>query len=135
MSFTLTTATRGFIAVAALLAAIAIMLGAYASHGMADWASVKQIGYVELASQYQLFHAIALIVISLLREFHTSKLLLASQLCLLSGCLCFSGSLYYLVFTGSKLFVMITPMGGSLLIIGWLLIAFAMFFKGNKTRC
>lgn len=123
--------TRCYIFVAALLAASAIALGAYASHGMVNWASPKQVSYVELASQYQLFHALAIILISIVSEFLPSKRLRVSQFCFILGCVCFSGSLYYLAFSGSKLLVMITPLGGLALILAWLIAATAMFKKGK----
>jgi len=125
----LTHQSRCFIAVAALLGATAVMLGAYASHGMAAWATDKQVSYVQLAVQYQLFHAITLLLIASLSAFFPHRLLSASLWAFTLGILCFSGSLYYLVFVGSTLLALITPIGGLLLITAWLCVAMSMFFK------
>jgi len=128
----ITKQSRCFIAVAALLGATAVMLGAYASHGLSNWASPAQVSQVQIGAQYQLFHAITLLIISLLRSVIFSRLLSISLYCFALGTLCFSGSLYYLVFLGSKLLVLVTPLGGLLLIIAWLSVAAAMLFKQRK---
>jgi uncharacterized membrane protein YgdD (TMEM256/DUF423 family) len=108
------------------------MFGAYASHGLSTWASTAQVSQVQVAAQYQLFHAITLIVISLLNSMFTSRLLTISLYCFTLGTVCFSGSLYYLVFLGSKLLVLVTPLGGLLLILAWLFVAIAMLFTQRK---
>lgn len=130
----LTKQSRTFIAVAAFLGATAVVFGAYASHGLALWATLAQVSQVQLAAQYQLFHAITLLLIALLSSVFTlsarsQRLLTISQYCFTLGIFCFSGSLYYLVFLGSKLLVLITPIGGLLLILGWLFIVISMIFK------
>lgn len=121
--------SRFFIAVAGLLGATAVMFGAYASHGLSAWASPSQVSQVQLAAQYQLFHAITLLAVSLLNSIFFSRLLSVSLYCFSLGTLCFSGSLYYLVFFNSKSLVLVTPLGGLLLIFSWLLVASAMCFK------
>jgi len=125
----LTFQSRCFIVVAALLGATAVMLGAYASHGLASWASMQQVGYVQLAVKYQLFHTITLLMIALLSTFFPHRLLSISLWAFTLGTVCFSGSLYYLVFAGSPLLALITPLGGLLLITAWLCVAMSMFFK------
>ena len=128
----ITKQSRCFISIAALLGATAVMFGAYASHGLSTWASTAQVSQVQVAAQYQLFHAITLIVISLLNSMFTSRLLTISLYCFTLGTVCFSGSLYYLVFLGSKLLVLVTPLGGLLLIFAWLFVAIAMLFTQRK---
>ncbi|WP_025565593.1 DUF423 domain-containing protein [Psychromonas sp. SP041] len=128
----ITKQSRCFIAIAALLGATAVMFGAYASHGLSTWASTAQVSQVQVAAQYQLFHAITLIVISLLSSMFTSRLLTISLYCFTLGTVCFSGSLYYLVFLGSTLLVLVTPLGGLLLILAWLFVAIAMLFTQRK---
>lgn len=128
----LSTQSRCFIAIAALFGATAVMLGAYASHGMSAWATTAQISQVQLAAQYQLFHAISVLFVSLLSVVYASRLLSAALVCFSLGIICFSGSLYYLVLLGSKALVLVTPLGGLLLICAWLLVAVAMLIKPKK---
>ena len=123
----LTKQSRCFIAVAALLGATAVMLGAYASHGLANWASPAQVSQVQTAVHYQLFHVITLIIVATINSIVNSRLISASLYCFTAGIFCFSGSLYYLVFMASKSLVLVTPLGGLFLILAWLLLAFSMF--------
>ena len=130
----LSTASRCFIAVAAFFGATAVMFGAYASHGLSSWANEAQVSQVQLAAQYQLFHALALLGVALLSIFITQRpivrrLINVSLWCYSLGILCSSGSLYYLVFFGSKLLVLVTPLGGLLLICAWLCLGIAVLFK------
>ena len=125
----LSTQSRCFIVVAAFLGATAVIFGAYASHGLSAWATSVQVSQVQTAVQYQLFHAITLLVVVLINSLFAHRLLSLSLWLFTLGILCFSGSLYYLVFLGSKLLVLITPLGGLLLICAWLCIGIAMLFK------
>jgi len=128
----LSQSSRCFIAVAAFFALTAVVLGAYASHGLSVWAQAEQVSQVETAVQYQLFHAVSIIIVSLLVSIMPSRWLVVSQYCFTMGILCFSGSLYYLVFAGSKLLVLITPIGGLLLIVAWLMLLIAMLFNSHQ---
>lgn len=125
----LTSELRFFIAVAAFLGATAVMFSAYASHGLSSWATSVQIQQVQLAAQYQLFHAITILAVGSLLALFPARLLSISLYLFAAGVFCFSGSLYWLVFMGSKGLVLITPLGGLLLISAWLCVAMAMLFK------
>ena len=114
--------TRLFFVVSSLLGATGVGLGAYASHGLNAWATTQQVGYFQTAVNYQLLHAIALLGISILSIWITNRYLQVSQICMTVGTLFFSGSLYLYVVTGTKILGAITPIGGLLFIIAWLLI-------------
>ncbi len=118
----LNTRVQLLLVLAALFGATGVALGAYGSHGLSRWASPTQIGYFQLAVTYQLLHSIALLAISILSIWITNRYLLASQICMSLGILFFSGSLYLYVLSGHKILGVITPVGGLLLIIAWLLI-------------
>ncbi|MGB5445411.1 MAG: DUF423 domain-containing protein [Psychromonas sp.] len=119
----ITNVTRLFLIIASLLGATGVALGAYASHGLSAWASSAQIEYFQLAVTYQLFHAIALLVVCVLSFFISSSFLIASKIAFVLGIFLFSGSLYLYVMTGTKILGMLTPIGGLLLIIAWCLVA------------
>ncbi|MEO6519866.1 MAG: DUF423 domain-containing protein [Pseudoxanthomonas sp.] len=97
----------------ALLAALAVALGAYASHGVAD-AQVQSS--LQIATIYAFGHGVALAALSA----GTSRSLgRAGLYLLLLGTLLFSGSLALsaLAQLGPKL----APVGGICLMLGWLL--------------
>ena len=93
--------------------------------------SHQQIEYFQLAVTYQLLHAITLVGVSMAAVFIHSRLIRISQLAFVLGISFFSGSLYLYVFTGTKVLGMITPIGGLLLIIAWLLFAASLIRKSS----
>lgn len=117
----------------ALLGAIGVALGAYASHGLSSWASPAQVDHFQLAVTYQLLHAITLLTVSTLGLFRLNRWLISSQISFVLGILFFSGSLYLYVFTGIKMLGMITPIGGLLLICAWLMFAVSIIRNGAKS--
>lgn len=123
--------TRLFFIVASLLGASGVAFGAYASHGLAAWATLKQIEYFQLAVTYQLFHAITLLAVCILSLFITNAFLFASKIAFVLGIVLFSGSLYLYVLTGTKILGAITPIGGLFLIVAWLLIALCLLTHKN----
>ena len=128
--------TRLFFVVSALLGATGVGLGAYASHGLNAWATTQQVGYFQTAVNYQLLHAIALLAISILSIWLENRYLFVSQICMTIGTLFFSGSLYLYVITGTKILGAITPIGGLLFIIAWLLIIPAVLTNQKReTTC
>ncbi|WP_232772589.1 DUF423 domain-containing protein [Psychromonas sp. Urea-02u-13] len=122
-----------FLVLAALLGATGVALGAYASHGLASWATPEQVEYFQLAVNYQLLHAITLLAVSIVGLFITNRWLIISQISFVLGITFFSGSLYLYVFTGTKMLGMITPIGGLLLMIAWLM--FAISIIRNSSKC
>jgi len=107
---------------AALFGFLAVALGAFGAHGLED--TLKAHGTVEIwktASQYHLIHAVVLLVLGLFSGEESMSRYAWSSFML--GVLIFSGSLYVLSVTGMRWLGAITPIGGLLLLIGWLLTA------------
>jgi len=102
---------RAVAALAAIYCAAAVALGAYASHGLSGQPQI----WVETAVAYLLPHALALF---LLAQTASGKLRRAALFVLLIGVTLFAGSLI-----GAALWqwpTRLAPVGGSLLILGWL---------------
>ncbi len=108
---------------AALMALCAVVMGAFASHALKNTLSSKALDWVETAAQYQMYHALALLALAcIVLQAGRS---LVSSLCgysFIMGIFGFSGSLYALAFGGPKVLVYVTPVGGLLLILGWILL-------------
>jgi len=125
---------RWFLVAAALLAASGVALGAYAAHGLAD--RLASLGYAEDASKridwfrtgvrYQLYHALGLMLVTLLAANRSGAFRLAA-LAFLVGILLFSGSLYTMTFAPEqwKKLGAIVPLGGLSFIAGWIVVAYA----------
>lgn len=118
--------TRIFLAIASVLGGISVILGAFASHALKDRLSDRALEIWETGTKYQMYHALALILIALLiTRLPASTPLLVAGYAFIAGILLFSGSLYALSLSGIKWLGAITPLGGVAFIIGWICLAVA----------
>ncbi|MFB9886447.1 DUF423 domain-containing protein [Balneatrix alpica] len=120
--------TQGWIVLAAALNGfLAVALGAFAAHGLKARLDAYSLQIINTAAHYQLVHAVALLALAWLLQQHPqlSGLLRWQASCWIVGVVLFSGSLYLLGMTGIKWLGAITPLGGLLLLAGWLLLAWA----------
>ncbi len=111
-------------AAGALLAAAGVALGAFGTHGLRDMLGAAELGWWQTAVQYQMWHAVGLVALGAApgRGTGTPALLLGA------GTLIFSGTLYAMALTGWRWLGMVTPVGGALMIAGWLLAAWKLWF-------
>lgn len=117
-----------FIIAGAINAALAVALGAFGAHALKEKLSERYLAIWETAVQYQMFHAIGLLVIGVLVG--TAILNATTQLnwagyLILAGTIIFSGSLYALSLSGVGVLGAITPIGGVLFIAGWIMLIVA----------
>jgi len=122
----------------AIAAALAVVLGAFAAHGLDGFllqkydgvtkivhgqeipGAVKYMADFKTAAEYQMFHGLALLAVGLLALHRRSSALNWAGKFFLIGILLFSGSLYLLVLTGVRMLGAITPFGGVAFILGWI---------------
>ena len=109
-----------FLIFAAVLGATAVMLGAFAAHGLRGKLADNLFNAFETGVTYQFYHALALLALALWIKQSNSPWLIASGYLWLAGVILFSGSLYAMALTGIKWFGPITPIGGLLFILGWI---------------
>ena len=119
---------------ASILGMLAIILGAFASHGLKALISIESLQTFETGVRYQMYHAIVLLFIGMTSVFNvkTKKLLF---FLIVIGVLLFSGSIYGLATNELTAFDFkkigfITPVGGLLMILTWAL----MFLKFLKIK-
>jgi uncharacterized membrane protein YgdD (TMEM256/DUF423 family) len=112
---------------AGLFGAVAVAAGAYASHGLAAVRDPHAVDLWKTASQYQMVHALAILVVAVARfPMPGAKgWLAASGLCFAIGGLLFPGALYALGWFGPSAMGAVAPVGGLAFIIGWLLAGLA----------
>ena len=116
------------IRIAALFGASGVVLGAFGAHGLkAVLAANQTVEVWHTASLYHLVHAVALLGVALaaLGGVAPGRALARAADCWLAGTVLFSGSLYVMALGGPRWLGPITPVGGVLLIAGWILVAFA----------
>lgn len=107
---------------------VAVGLGAFGAHGLQPKLSERMFEIYQTGVQYHMIHAIAIILIAIVSDRLGNPALLAwSGWLMLLGILFFSGSLYILSISGVKILGAITPIGGVLFIVGWLLLALSAY--------
>ncbi len=109
---------------AVVFALLGIVLGAFGAHSLEAVLSADKLASFEVGIRYQMYHALALLFLSLI-TLNNKKAVQQSFVLMLLGVSLFSGSIYVLAFTQVWNFspgalVFLTPLGGALLIIGWL---------------
>ncbi len=115
--------SRALAVAGALFAALGVAAGAFGAHALRDLVPTTDLAIWETAVRYQLFHALALLFVG----FSSAARLMVPGLLFALGTVVFSGSLYLLVLTDTRWLGAITPIGGLLLILGWLLCAWKLW--------
>ncbi|MTJ81042.1 MAG: DUF423 domain-containing protein [Telmatospirillum sp.] len=113
--------SRLWLAIGGLSGAMAVGFGAYAAHGLAD--NPQATLWVEKACRYQMYHALALVLVSILQRDGGRLTALAGGL-FVAGTLFFCGALYALALTSLSV-AWVAPYGGSSFILGWLALVLA----------
>lgn len=110
----------------ALLAFLGVALGAFGAHALKDkFPEPRYEQHWNTAVQYQMYHALGMLFVSILsteRLMGPSNLLEWAAYLMFVGVIFFSGSLYVLSVTGVKKLGAITPIGGMLFLIAWVLV-------------
>lgn len=123
--------TRHWIATAALFGFLAVALGAFAAHGLEGRIPADRLAVFKTSAQYQMYHALALLAVGLLKLKLGTKQLDSAAWAFTAGIFLFSGSLYLLAVTGVRWLGAITPLGGLAFLTGWTLLGITMFRKDD----
>jgi uncharacterized membrane protein YgdD (TMEM256/DUF423 family) len=125
---------KGWIVVAALSAATAIAVGAFAAHGLDlnTEAGRKARDWLQTGSQYEMIHALAILAVASLSGRLNGKLAVTAQVLFLLGSVLFPGALYSLAFNGPRWFGAVAPIGGLAFIAGWISLAAAALMKSER---
>lgn len=134
----------------AILAALAVVFGAFGAHGLEPRldivygdqeksivghivpATYKYLQDFKTGAEYHMYHALGLLALGIAagQQSQVCRSHRVAAWCFLLGIILFSGSLYVLVLSGIRWLGAITPIGGTLMVVGW--IAFAIGSTGTK---
>src|SRR5690606_26035030 len=111
-----------------------VILGAFGAHAFKKILPAEKLASFETGVKYQMYHALLLIIIGLFLQFQ-STFEKSAAWCIITGTFVFSVSIYLLSFADHwgvnlKWLGPITPLGGLMMIIGWILLT-AYFWKSN----
>ncbi|ETP70138.1 membrane protein [Planococcus glaciei CHR43] len=117
-----------FLIAGAVNALLSVAFGAFGAHLLEGRVADKYLDTWQTAVQYQMFHAIGLMVVGILMSsslIGTLGSLSWAGYLMLAGIIIFSGSLYVLSLTGISILGAITPIGGVAFIAGWIMLIVA----------
>jgi uncharacterized membrane protein YgdD (TMEM256/DUF423 family) len=131
---------KSLFTLASIIMAFAILLGAFGAHGLSSKLNLQQINSFETAVRYQIIHALALLIISVVYNQLPSVITRWITYLMITGIIFFSGSIYFIT-TGhlmhqsyAAVVWWVTPLGGLLLIVSWLLLAFSVIKSKSSLR-
>jgi len=125
------------LAITCIFGLIAIILGAFTIHGLQDVLNLKEMSSLETGIRYQMYHVIVLLIVNTSSLF-SNKLKNSVSNVFFSGIVLFSGSIYaiYIFNCPVKSIWFVTPIGGLLFMIGWILMIYfflkKVMIKKNK---
>ena len=126
---------------ASIFGSSAVIIGAFAAHALKKILPAEALQSIETAVRYQMYHAIVLLALCSFKTWISDKSIKRIFSLLVSGILCFSGSIYLLLFLKTTHIIglsglgIVTPIGGILLILAWILLFIEAYnFKENSTK-
>ena len=120
--------------IGAIYGLVSVILGAFGAHALKKVLSVDKLASFEIGVKYQMYSALFLLIVGYILKFKTPSEKWISIL-MIAGTFIFSVSIYLLAFSEvaaipSKFIGPVTPLGGLLMIISWVMLIF--YFVKNK---
>ena len=122
-----------FLFLSTVSAFLAVTMGAFGAHALKAILSPEMLTVYKTAVTYQMWHAVGLGLMAILRQQNPdARLIIYAGWLMFAGITLFSGSLYLLSLSGVRWLGMITPIGGLCFLSAWLLVII-FSFKACKT--
>ena len=124
---TLNNNSKKFLAIASFSMAIVIAVGAFGAHGIKSIVNDTMLQIYNTGVEYHFYNTLGLFIVAFLINFYpNSKKLILSAWLIFIGMNIFSFSLYFLVVLSMPVLGAITPIGGTLLIIAWIITTYVI---------
>ncbi|WP_035695411.1 DUF423 domain-containing protein [Christiangramia portivictoriae] len=125
---------RKFLVAGAVFGLLAVILGAFAAHGLKEILSEASLNSFETGVRFQMYHALLMLILGIILTENDHKWLFYI---FLTGTILFSGSIYLLTTSAAtgadfSAIALVTSIGGALLIIGWFLLVLKFIKLKNK---
>ncbi len=120
---------RFFLVAGGLSALLGVLARSLSSHAIRPL--LEERGTLEnfnLAADYLLFHALALVGVAILCDLFPEAGFQRSGIAFIVGSLTFQGSVLFKSYASMGAFGIITPIGGGILMLGWLLLMISALF-------
>ena len=117
---------RFFFIVGAIMAFLAVALGAFGAHALKNRLTPDMLEIFEVGVRYHMYHALGLLAVAWATSRWPESNVTAAGWAFIVGIIIFSGSLYILSMTGMRWFGAITPLGGLAFLIGWAILVWSL---------
>ena len=107
--------------IAAINGFLAVAAGAFAAHGLQGRLDAHALTIFETGARYQMYHALATGLAAMTRN-RSARI---ARMLFLAGIILFSGSLYLLALSGTRIWAFVTPFGGVAFLAGWAALAWS----------
>ena len=114
-----------FTSLGALLAFLAVALGAFGAHALRGRLDPAMLAVFETGVRYHFLHALALLFVGRHAAEPAHAAARRAGMLFVAGIAIFSGSLYVLALSGLPAWGAVTPVGGACFLAGWLVLAWA----------
>jgi len=117
---------RTFLKIGAAMGGISVLLGAFGPHQLKEYLNPEVMATFQTGVTYQFYHSIAILLAGVLHKRYPNDWIVWAGRLFITGTILFSGSLYLLAMlksikdVGLQGFGLLTPLGGLLLVSGWL---------------
>jgi uncharacterized membrane protein YgdD (TMEM256/DUF423 family) len=118
---------RGYAVAGSVSAFLAVLAGAFGAHALRQRLPSDLLAAFETGARYQMYHALALLFVAWAATHWPAAPIRVAGALFAGGTVLFSGSLYLLALTGARGWGAVTPVGGVLLLAGWLTLAVAIW--------
>jgi uncharacterized membrane protein YgdD (TMEM256/DUF423 family) len=122
---------HGFASLGAISAFFAVAAGAFGAHALRDSLPADRLQVFETAARYQMYHALALLVVGLATFGAGASAAQWAGRLFVAGTILFSGSLYILALSGVRVWGAVTPFGGVAWLAAWAALALAVARAGR----
>ena len=112
---------------------LGVLFGAFGAHALQKYVDSQTLQVWETGVRYQMFHGLALLALAAIAQFTEVPMKVGRRL-LVVGTILFSFNCYCYTVTGIKFFAMIIPLGGTLLLVGWLWILAFVFLRTRASN-
>lgn len=106
-----------------VMLALAVLIGAFGAHGLQKIVTIDKLVTFETGVRYHFYHGFGILLVGILQQVFQNAKLQVPVGAFLVGTLLFSFNCYLYVLTDIKTFAMIVPVGGTLFVLGWIVLA------------
>lgn len=123
--------TRALLCAGALAAAVAVAAGAFGAHALRERLSPRSLELWETAARYLIYGGLGTVLAGLAALQTRERAVMWAGVLLLVGAVTFSGTVFALALDGPRWLGAVTPLGGALMIAGFVVFAWGALRLGG----